>query len=175
MRVAAGEAAELSLKLSDAVSPDASVAVALNVEANAAGSANEALNVPATAAVTAASLIQPLVPVSATCTRIESAAGQFAPERTTVSPAVYATLSVERAGAATVDVVPVVAVSVEDEAVPVVAVSVDEDDVPARGPTSPSEAETSRPTAKSAVKPTTNRIRTPRCERLRRIHPTPSA
>ena len=60
------------------------------------------------------------------------------PLRTTVSPAVYATLSVERAGAGSVDVVPVVAVAVDEE-VEVVEVSVDPDVEPISEPTSPSE------------------------------------
>jgi hypothetical protein len=80
--------AAASLKLTDAVSPVAPVAVAVNDEANEEGSANEALNEPSAAAVAVASCTHPLEPVSATCTATDSPGVNFEPDNTTVSPVV---------------------------------------------------------------------------------------
>ncbi len=78
----------VSLKLTEAVSPVAPVAVAVNDEANDKGSANEALNEPSAAAVTVASCTHPFEPVSTTCTPTDSPGVKFEPDNTTVSPAV---------------------------------------------------------------------------------------
>ena len=56
-----------SLNFTSAVAPAPSVAVAVKVEAKEGGNAKESLIVPSAATTTSLSLVQPLVPSSATC------------------------------------------------------------------------------------------------------------